>query len=58
MNRYEEEANILAVMTKKVDRYGRVAGLKDYRGRTVRVLVLHDEVRSLEKPPEKKAFRL
>lgn len=40
MNRYEEHAEILAVITKKVDRYGRVGGLKQYRGRTVRVVVL------------------
>jgi hypothetical protein len=40
MNRYEEQAEILAVLTAKVDRYGRVGGLRKHRGRTVRVLVL------------------
>jgi len=43
LNRYEEQSEILAVFTGKVDRYGRVGGLKRYRGRAVRVLVLMED---------------
>ena len=31
---------MLAVLTKKVDKYGRILGLKQYRGKHVRVVVL------------------
>lgn len=43
MNRYEEQAEILAVMTAKIDRYGPVGGLKRFRGKAVRILVLLDD---------------
>lgn len=43
MNRYEEQAEILAIITSKIDRYGRIGGLKKYRGRAVRVLILLDD---------------
>lgn len=46
MNRYEEQAEILAVITAKVDRYGRVGGMKKHRGRTVRILVLLEDPQS------------
>lgn len=50
MNRYEEQAEILAVLTAKVDRYGRVGGMKKHRGRTVRILILlHDP--TFQRPP-------
>lgn len=39
MNRYEEQAEILAVVTAKLDRYGRVGGLRKHRERTARILV-------------------
>jgi hypothetical protein len=43
MNRYEEQAELLAVITSRVDKYGRTGGLRKYRGRHVRVLILvHD----------------
>jgi hypothetical protein len=43
MNRYEEQAEILSVLTARVDKFGRIGGLRKYRGKTVRVLVLlHD----------------
>lgn len=45
MNRYEEQAEILAVVTARIDRYGRVGGLKKHRGRTVRILVLLEDPR-------------
>lgn len=40
MNRYAEMAEILAIVTTKVDKYGRIGGLKKYRGKSVRVLIL------------------
>lgn len=43
MNRYEEQAEILAIVTSKIDRYGRIGGLKKYRGRAVRVLILLED---------------
>lgn len=46
MNSYEEQAEILAVLTAKVDRYGRVGGMKKHRGRTVRILVLLEDPQS------------
>lgn len=46
MNRYEEQAEILAVVTAKIDRYGRVGGMKKHRGRTVRILVLLEDPQS------------
>lgn len=46
MNRYEEQAEILAIVTSKIDRYGRIGGLKKYRGRAVRVLVLLEDPQS------------
>ncbi|MFA5861201.1 MAG: hypothetical protein WDA16_05850 [Candidatus Thermoplasmatota archaeon] len=46
MNRYEEQAEILAVVTAKVDRYGRVGGMKKHRGRIVRILVLLEDPQS------------
>lgn len=39
-NRYEEQSEILAVLTKRVDDDGRVSGLSEYRGRTARVLII------------------
>jgi hypothetical protein len=39
-NRYEEQSEILAVLTKRVDESGRINALGEYRGRTARVLVL------------------
>jgi hypothetical protein len=46
MNRYEEQAEILAILTAKVDRYGRVGGMKKHKGRTVRILVLLEDPQS------------
>lgn len=46
MNRYEEQAEILAILTTKVDRYGRVGGMKKHRGRAVRILVLLEDPQS------------
>jgi len=46
MNRYEENTEILAVVTSKIDRYGRIGGLKKHRGRTVRILILMEDPQS------------
>ena len=43
MNRYEEQTEILAIVTSKIDRYGRIGGLKKYRGRAARVLILLED---------------
>lgn len=54
MNRYEEQAEILAVLTAKVDRYGRVGGMKKHRGRAVRILVLLEDPQSLRAVMERR----
>jgi hypothetical protein len=51
LNRYEEESEILAVLTKRVDAKDRINGLTEHQGRTVRVLVLlRNPVQSFEPP--------
>jgi len=45
LNEYVERAEILAVITAKVDRNGRLY-LRKYRGKTARILVLRDDPQS------------
>lgn len=54
-NRYEEQSEILAVLTKKIDAKGRICGFTEYRGRTARVLVLiRNPLFGLDPPPPRK----